>query len=367
MSCNAPICALCKVKSYSTSLENREAWFCTLCVKHIFPFNHIDNHDQYIQSIRGLSNEEYQLFILNSAPRVEFNLDSCDRIKLINSEEIDPDVNLFGEGLIDAHYNPPALLKKKLSININLSSIMHINCRSIRSKINDLHLLLHQTPVKYLALTETWLCEDTAYLLNIPGYKMVFKPRTVGIGGRVALLVREDIVFNILDSELVPKHSSYEGIFISVHQQKGPDLVIGAMYRPPGQPVSQFNEELNSLLHILVKNNRRIILSGDFNIDLIKVNNHEPILEFLNIFNSYAIIPMINYPTRITDHSATLIDNIFTNFSHEVVDPTIITSDFSDHFPIILWFGNDSPKLTKNNPTLTRVINDNSIKQFAEL
>src|SRR6218665_373298 len=127
MSCNAPICALCKVKSYSTSLENREAWFCTLCIKHIFPFNHIDNHDQYIQSIRGLSNEEYQLFILNFAPKVEFNLDSCDRIKLINNEEIDPDVNLFGEGLIDAHYTPPALLKKKLSINIDLSSIMHIN------------------------------------------------------------------------------------------------------------------------------------------------------------------------------------------------------------------------------------------------
>ena len=44
---------------------------------------------------------------------------------------------------------------------------------------------------------------------------MVSKHRTVGIGGGVALLVREDIVFNILDSELVPKHSSYEGIFIS--------------------------------------------------------------------------------------------------------------------------------------------------------
>ena len=81
-------------------------------MKHIFPFNHIDNHDQYIQSIRGLSNEEYQLFILNSAPRVEFNLDSCDRIKPINKEEIDPEVNLFDEGLIDAHYTPPALMKK---------------------------------------------------------------------------------------------------------------------------------------------------------------------------------------------------------------------------------------------------------------
>src|SRR6218665_4032073 len=169
--------------------------------------------------MRGLSNEEYQLCILNSAPRVEFNLDYCDRIKLINNEEIDPDVhvNLFGEGLIDANYTPPALLKKKLSININLSSIMHINGRSIRSKINDLHLLLHHTPVKYLALTETWLCEDTAHLLNIPWYKMVSKHRAVGIGGGVALLVSKDIVFNILASELVPKHSSYEGIFISVH------------------------------------------------------------------------------------------------------------------------------------------------------
>src|SRR6218665_658416 len=47
-------------------------------------------------------------------------------------------------------------------------------------------------------------------------------------------------------------------------------------------------------------------------------------------------------------HRASLlccIDNFFTNFSQDIVDPTIIVSDLSDHFPILLWFGNGAHTL----------------------
>ena len=68
------------------------------------------------------------------------------------------------------------------------------------------------------------------------------------------------------------------------------------------------------------------------------------ILNFMNLsedFNdtmfSYGFIPLITRPTRVTQSSATLIENIFTN---QLVDPHnesmqgILITDISDHYPI---------------------------------
>jgi len=53
------------------------------------------------------------------------------------------------------------------------------------------------------------------------------------------------------------------------------------------------------------------LLSGDFNIDLLNIGEHELTQEFLNVMNLFSRNPTINYSTRVTDNSATLIDSIF--------------------------------------------------------
>ncbi len=50
---------------------------------------------------------------------------------------------------------------------------------------------------------------------------------------------------------------------------------------------------------------------ADFNIDLFKVNIHAKTNEFVNDIISQAFLPKITRPTRITPHSATLIDHIY--------------------------------------------------------
>ena len=53
-----------------------------------------------------------------------------------------------------------------------------------------------------------------------------------------------------------------------------------------------------------------------------------------NIFEKGAI-PIKNRPTRISEHSASLIDNILTtNIFNYSLKKSIIKSDVSDHFPI---------------------------------
>ena len=50
-----------------------------------------------------------------------------------------------------------------------------------------------------------------------------------------------------------------------------------------------------------------------FNVDLIKVGTHGPTSDFVEGFTSGGFYPLISLPTRLTDTTATLIDNIWTN------------------------------------------------------
>jgi hypothetical protein len=52
---------------------------------------------------------------------------------------------------------------------------------------------------------------------------------------------------------------------------------------------------------------------GDFNADLIKTGTNGPTAEFLETFTSGGYYPLVSLPTRLTDETSTLIDNIFMN------------------------------------------------------
>ena len=49
-------------------------------------------------------------------------------------------------------------------------------------------------------------------------------------------------------------------------------------------------------------------------------------------------LPLITKPTRITYHTSTLIDDIYTNTPEKVIKSGICLADISDHLPIFLHF-----------------------------
>ena len=49
---------------------------------------------------------------------------------------------------------------------------------------------------------------------------------------------------------------------------------------------------------------------GDCNVNLLNYETHELIANFVDTIYSYAFIPLINRPTRVSKYSATLIYNI---------------------------------------------------------
>ena len=86
-------------------------------------------------------------------------------------------------------------------------------------------------------------------------------------------------------------------------------LHLGCIYRHPNGNLSHFNQLYTKLLENINKN-ETCIIGGDFNIDLLQ---HEKsyIGEYLTINLENNFTPCITLPTRITSHSATLIDQIF--------------------------------------------------------
>ena len=54
------------------------------------------------------------------------------------------------------------------------------------------------------------------------------------------------------------------------------------------------------------------LISGEFNINLLNHTNSSS-QSFIDLFISYSFLPQIHKPTRITNTSATLIDNFLSN------------------------------------------------------
>ena len=58
-------------------------------------------------------------------------------------------------------------------------------------------------------------------------------------------------------------------------------------------------------------------------------------LKYLDTLLSYCAYPIITLPTRVTDHSSTIIDHIIINYTlHKITSVILPTYSISDHFPI---------------------------------
>ena len=77
---------------------------------------------------------------------------------------------------------------------------------------------------------------------------------------------------------------------------------------------------MNTLFDKLTKENKSSVISGDFNLNLIKYPQNRGVKQFLENILSNNFIPHITLPTRVTEKSVTLIDKMFTNnYEHNCV------------------------------------------------
>ena len=72
--------------------------------------------------------------------------------------------------------------------------------------------------------------------------------------------------------------------------------------------VSTFtNDHLENMLNAIHYENKRTLLTGDFNINLTNYNKKRDSNNFLELLFNLNFTPQITLPTRVTEKSATLI------------------------------------------------------------
>ena len=63
-------------------------------------------------------------------------------------------------------------------------------------------------------------------------------------------------------------------------------------------------------------------------------------------------MPVITKATRVTDHTSSIIDHIYTNTPEKIIKSGICLADISDHLPVFCTLGNTLP--TSNKPRYFR-------------
>ena len=199
-----------------------------------------------------------------------------------------------------------------------------------------------------IAISETRITKQVSLLnnLNLNNYSFEFTLTETSAGGSL-LYIANHLSYNCHNDLNIYKKNELESTYIKIDNPKKSNIIVGVIYRHPSMDLTDFNcNYLNQLLEDISKDKKSIFLLGDFNVNLLNYNEHNQKNEFLDSLAPNSFISLILQPTRITSHSNTLIDNIFSN----VIDPDIIsgnlTATISNHLPqfaiIPNMFGNIS-------------------------
>ncbi len=97
---------------------------------------------------------------------------------------------------------------------------------------------------------------------------------------------------------------------------------------------------------------------GDFNIDVLNI--YSPMTgRFADILRSFGLVWSVNSPTRVTNLSATAIDNVVTNMSNATV--SVIKTAISDHYGQQIVISGYGPKRDLVNQRTTRTTKPTNI------
>ena len=90
------------------------------------------------------------------------------------------------------------------------------------------------------------------------------------------------------------KANQLESAFDEIINPKKSRIVIGCLSKHPNMDVLDFkNNYLSQIFQIVSKERKQVFLLGDFNINLLNYNDHQPTNDFLDSSASNSFIPYI--------------------------------------------------------------------------
>ena len=169
-------------------------------------------------------------------------------------------------------------------------------------------------------------------------------------------ITRPDVRLNFKNTQ-----SEFEVLWLEITSPFKNNILIGVIYRHPKQKDKEFLQYLSNLLNKVKMEKKKIILTGDFNLNLLKFDKNKDITEFLNLLQQ--LIPQILGPTSITENEqASLIDNFFIDFNDLPCTSGNFFEKISDHLPNFLIIEKLSYHLKKKK-SLIKETNFNKLIQ----
>ena len=280
----------------------------------------------------------------------ELNLSEDDEIPRVNCTYVTPDS--FKTEATDSFYGSFSLL----SFNIR-------SCRrNFASFVTFLCGLMFKFSV--LVLVETWLTEGSDCAFDISGYKQVNLYRD-NFGGGIKIFY--DDMLNIeIDRNLTFVNDIMEVItFVLIGANFR--YLICCVYRSTAANAVLFNEMFFSRVINRFPLHEKVIVTGDFNLNLYNPLKLTYIDVFLTSMLGHGYFPAITLPAKFNENNQitpfSLIDQIWTNFktgtNHE---SGILLFSLTDHFPIFYIFKDNCNTIVRTFQS--RLINFDTIQTF---
>ena len=194
---------------------------------------------------------------------------------------------------------------------------------------------MHNKQPDVLLISETWLTPFSPGL-DIPSYELYRQDCVHKKGRGVAILVSSKL--RCTDRpDLASKLEESECMTIEIKLKNGDCCLVSSMNCPPNSDTSTFLASYNSLICAMKKEKPKGIIIGlDHNLDFLKADKPHATNDFIQNNLDFGLILTITRPTRITNTSATLIDNIIVsqNLCGSYTS-SILINDMSDHLPTV--------------------------------
>ena len=341
---------------------------CTKCCNDIIPGYNFSSYELNMD-FNQLNN-----FIFNPYDNNHFSNSIGDRIG--NAEQNNDYWNQISEILLSCNYKQQKNVKMSTCTELKIFSL---NVQSFGNKVEHFRQEIEiYNKYDVLCLCETNITKKkvTNDLNDIilDGFydPFVQEPlRKSGRGGGLIIFVNKRVCdydqIEPLDPNLDPTDCSGEFQFFKLHKCKGfsNTKIIGNIYRSPSRSPDNFVALFDTACRSLNRHSRKhVILAGDFNIDLLKHENLEVAQKLIETASKYGFLELVSRPTRITDHSCTLIDHVYSNDIHNTHSCNIITVGISDHLATLTTISLGKAKLGEKRAIKFNCRLNNDIASF---
>ena len=229
-------------------------------------------------------------------------------------------------------------------------SVLSLNIQSTNSKYDALLAILSELNenninIDAICLQEAWFSADhDVAMYNIPGYQLISQGHSYSAHSGLIIFLADSFSYLI---EIVHTNSKlWDGLFIEVTGESLPKkVIIGNLYRPPrhnnnNETIKQFCQELAPIDSKVSKSSSHIIIPGDFNIDLLQINEWSEYQKYFDLFVTHGFFPKITVPTRCCKSSSSLIDQMFCKLKDpkQHLSSCVVKSCISDHTYLFLKY-----------------------------